>query len=195
MIFLNLMMNKPMEISEQANKIILLDCDVISHFIANIALKDLPQILAPHQCVVLDYVYNEVAYKPMRLAYLDSLIKSGHIQKMNFPEDPEINREFARIQSRNHLIGLGERACMAVARYRKDVIASSNFRDVAPYCNTNKILYLGTLDILTVATTRGIYDESQCDAFIQTALQYNKASFPKGISAMRFYIPKDLSFL
>ena len=184
-----------MESSEQTIKVILLDCDVISHFIANNALNDLPQILAPHQCTVLDYVYSEVAAKPMRLAFLDSLIRSGQIQKMDFPEDLEINKEFAKIKSKKHLIGDGERACMAVARYHKNVVASSNFRDIAPYCDANNILYLGTLDILSIAVTKGIYDESQCDAFIQSALKFNKANFPTGITAMRFYPPKDLSFL
>jgi len=186
----NLMVN-----SNKSNKIILLDCDVISHFIANASLNDLPKILAPHQCVVLDYVYAEVAEMPMRLAFLASLIKSGQIQKMEFPENPEIIKEFARIKSIKPLIGNGERACMAVARFNKDIVASSNFRDVAPYCNDNNILYLGTLDILSVAATKGIYDELKCDNFIQSALMYNKACFPKGVTAMRFYTPKDLSFI
>jgi predicted nucleic acid-binding protein len=184
-----------MENSEQTPKIILLDCDVISHFIANNALDDLPVIFAPHQCHVLDYVYSEVAARPMRLAFLDSLIKSGQLHKMAFPEDIEINKEFAKIKSKNPLIGDGERACMAVALFNKNVVASSNFRDVAPYCNANNILYLGTLDILSIAVTKDIYDENKCDAFIQTALQYNRANFPKGVTAMKFYTPKDLSFL
>lgn len=184
-----------MENSNKSNKIILLDCDVISHFISNAALNDLPQILAPHQCVVLDYVYAEVAARPMRLAFLVPLIKSGQIQKMDFPEDTEINKEFARIKSRRPIIGDGERACMAFARFNKEIVASSNFRDVAPYCEKYNILYLGTLDILSIAATKGIYDEKKCDNFIQSALLYNKACFPKGITAMRFYTPKDLSFI
>jgi len=188
-------MNNPMENYEQTPKIILLDCDVISHFIANNTLCDLPKILAPHQCTVLDYVYSEVAARPKRLAFLDSIIQSGQIKKMDFPEDLEINKEFAKIKSRKPLIGDGERACMAVARYNKNVVASSNFRDVAPYCNENDILYLGTLDILSIAVTKDLYDEKKCDDFIQTALQYNRANFPKGVTAMKYYTPKDLSFL
>jgi len=131
----------------------------------------------------------------MRLAFLDSLIRSGQIQKMVFLDDLEINTEFAKIKSKNYLDGDGERACMAVARYHKNVVASSNFRDIAPYCKANNILYLGTLDILSIAAQKGFYLESRCDAFIQNALKYNKASFPKEVTAMRFYVPKDLSFL
>lgn len=184
-----------METSEQTQKIILLDCDVISHFIASNALEDLSQILYPHQCVVLETVYSEVAARPMRLAFLDSVIKAGRIKRMPFPEDIDINKEYAKIKSRNHLIGDGERACMAVALFKQNVIASSNFRDVAPYCEKNNIQYIGTLDILSYAVTVNIYDEAKCDSFIQTALKYNRANFPKGVTAMRYYTPKDLSFL
>lgn len=189
------MRSNPMENSESTHKIILLDCDLISHFIANSAINDLPQILSPHKCVVLDYVYSEVAARPMRLAFLQPLIDSGSIMKMAFPEDVEINKEFARIKSNKPIIGDGERACMAVARFTQDVVASSNFRDIAPYCTENRIFYLGTLDILSVAAIKGIYSEKQCDDFITTAIKYNKAKFPSGVTAMKYYIPKDLSFL
>lgn len=184
-----------MEISDIQHKIILLDCDVISHFIVNAVLNDLPQILSPNQCVVLDYVYNELARIPKRFAFLHNLIENNEIIKIDFPDDLAINKEFARIKSQNPLIGDGERACMAFARFNESVIASSNFRDIAPYCKQNNILYLGTLDILSVAVSKGIYDEERCDLFIQNALKYNKAYFPKGISAMKYYIPRDLSFL
>jgi predicted nucleic acid-binding protein len=104
-------------------------------------------------------------------------------------------QEFAHIKKDNYLIGDGERACMAVARFGKDIIASSNFRDVAPYCNVNNIHYLGTLDILTIAFQKGLYSEGQCDAFIQTAIKQNKARFPKGVTSIRFYETRVLSFL
>lgn len=181
--------------SSDTYKIVLLDCDVISHFIVNNALNDLPNILAPHKCVVLDYVYNEVAARPTRLVFLKPLIKSGQILEMSFPEDEAVNMEFARIKSRRPIIGDGERACMAVARFNNNIVASSNFRDVAPYCKEFSILYIGTLDILFIAATKEIYDEQQCDDFIQNAVRYNKARFPKGVTAMRYYEPKDLSFI
>lgn len=69
----------------QSNKIILLDSDVISHFIANNCLADLPTILAPHQCMVVDYVYAEIARNPFRKAILDGIIESDTIQLMHFP--------------------------------------------------------------------------------------------------------------
>jgi len=114
---------------------------------------------------------------------------------MDFPEDAAINQEFARIKKRYPLIGDGERACMAVARLRENIIASSNFRDVAPYCIEYNIRYLGTLDLLSVAFEKEMLNEQQCDLFIQTALKTNKARFPKGVTAIRFYTPGDISFL
>ncbi|MDP4277515.1 MAG: hypothetical protein Q8914_07765 [Bacteroidota bacterium] len=115
---------------------------------------------------------------------------------MTFPDSNlAIKEEFALIKRKNYLIGDGERACMAVAKHSKDIVASSNFRDVAPYCNANEILYLGTLDILTIAVNKEIYDEATCDSFIQNAINNNKARFPKGVTQMKFYVAKDLSFI
>ena len=42
------------------NSQILIDSDVISHFITNNCLKDLPGILYPYKCLVLDIVYYEI---------------------------------------------------------------------------------------------------------------------------------------
>lgn len=180
---------------EKKTKIILLDSDVVSHFIANCALDDLPEILAPHTCVVLDYVYNEIARHQFRKAFLDALIGKG-IEKIEFPlENEEIKREFALIKKQNYLIGDGERACMEVARFNRNVVASSNFRDIAPYCKSNGIYYLGTLDILCVAVGKGLYDEDKCDLFMKNAREINKARFPKEITKFCYYIKPDLSFL
>ncbi len=177
-------------------KTILLDCDVVSHFITNNCLSDLFIILAPHKCVMLDYVYNEATKQSFRKSIIDSLITKGDLTLMEFPHaDFSIKQEFARIKKLNYLIGDGERACMAVARHTKDVIASSNFRDIAPYCTANNIYYLGTLDILLLAVSKDIYDESTCDIFIQQAIKNNKARFPKGVTQIRYYIPNDFSYL
>lgn len=177
-------------------KIILVDCDVISHFITNNCLDDLPKILAPHHCTILDYVYYEATRQLLRKAFVDKLIKNGDFILMAFPSaDLAIKEEFAKIKSYNYLIGDGERACMAVAKHNKNIIASSNFKDIVPYCDKHGIFYLGTLDILSIAVTKGIYDETQCDRFIQDAIKFNKARFPGSVTQMKFYIPKDLSFI
>ena len=59
--------------------------------------------------------------------------------------------EYYRLKKENPRFGEGERACMAIARFDKEVIASSNFRDVATYCQEHNIEYIGVMDILTIA--------------------------------------------
>jgi hypothetical protein len=113
-----------------------------------------------------------------------------------FPHsDLDIKKEYAQIKKNNYLIGDGERACMAVAKFNKNIIASSNFRDITTYCKLNNINFIGTLDILSIAFTKNIFNEEQCDKFIKEALTLNKARFPTGITRIRDYIPSDLSFM
>lgn len=180
----------------KSKKIILLDCDLISHFIVNNCLEDLPKILSPHECYVVDYVYDEIKRHQLRKAFIDNQISCGAIQLMNFPHsDIDIKKEFALIKTTNYLVGDGERACMAIASQNKEIIASSNFRDVAPYCVKKGIHYLGTLDILILAHEKELYDENKCDDFIKNAIAFNKARFPTGVNQIRFYTPRDLSFI
>ena len=110
-------------------KIVLLDADVISHFIACGELLFLHKILAPHPIRILDNVYFEVARLPSRKMVLDNLLASvREVERMDFPTaDINIKKEFALIKKNNPLIGDGERACMAVAKFNKNIIASSNF--------------------------------------------------------------------
>lgn len=178
-------------------KIILLDADVISHFISCKEILFLHKILEPHSIAILDNVYNEVARIPSRKLVLDNLIMSvRQVSIMPFPiENMEIKKEFALIKRNNPLIGDGERACMAVAKFHKDIIASSNYRDIVPYCKANDILYLGTLDILTISLQKGVFDNSRCNSFITTAKLVNNARFPFGVEKITDYHAPDLSFI
>ena len=165
-------------------KIILIDADVISHFIACSEIIYLPKILEPHKIVILENVYSEVARIHSRKTILDNLLATvRNIRKEPFPiTNLDIKKEYALIKKNHPLIGDGERACMAVAKYTKNVVASSNFRDIVPYCQANKILYLGTLDILTVALNKGIFDSDRCNLFIDTARKKNNAKFPAHVN-------------
>jgi len=178
-------------------KIILVDADVISHFIACSEIIYLPKILEPHKMVVLENVYTEVARIHSRKTILDNLLATvRNISKKPFPIDNlDIKKEYAFIQKNNPLIGDGERACMAVAKYTKDVVASSNFRDIVPYCQANNILYLGTLDILTVALNKGIFDKERCNLFIESARNKNNAKFPISVKKITDYKAIDVSFI
>ena len=45
-------------------KVILVDADVISHFIATNHIYDLNDILSPHHLLVVENVYREATYHP-----------------------------------------------------------------------------------------------------------------------------------
>lgn len=179
------------------NLIILVDADVISHFIAAGELYELPNIFKPHKVTILENVYKEVARITSRKRYLDNLVDTlKTISVIPFPiKNMEVKREYARLKKENPLIGEGERACMAVARFENDVIASSNFRDIVPYCEVNGILYLGTLDILAVALQHNIFNVKRCYQFIETTRKNNRARYPNNVKSILDYQPKDLSFL
>ncbi len=181
---------------EKTYRPILIDADVIFHFISNLALSDLSKILNPHPCFVLTEVCNEVNLKPLANSLLNEEMRTGRLQSLNFPlANLEIKKEYALLTKKNPLLGAGERACMAVAMHTKDIIASSNFRDIAAYCHEHDIDYIGTLDILYIAYSKGVYSEEQCDRFIAKAIDVNKARFPKGVTQIKYYIPKDLRFI
>ncbi len=163
-------------------KVILVDADVISHFIATGRIDYLSPILAPHTIYVVEQVYDEAAYHPFydnRKQELDNWMKNFGILKIPFPSaNKQIRLEYYRLKKESPRFGNGERACMAIARYNKEVIASSNFRDVADYCKKYEIEHLGVLDILTIALRKGIFDAIVCNKFIHDAMIINEAKFP-----------------
>ena len=55
---------------------------------------------------------------------------------------------------------------MAYCLYHKDVIGSSNLKDITNYCQENGITYLTTMDFLAEAYRTGKMDEAACDFFI-----------------------------
>ncbi|MCD7926133.1 MAG: hypothetical protein LUI85_16195 [Bacteroides sp.] len=164
------------------NKVILVDSDVISHFIATGNINRLTDILFPHALFIVENVYREATFHPTdskRKQKVDEWIHNYPVCRVSFPSyNMNIFKEFYRLKKESPLLGDGERACMSIARFGHEVIASSNFRDVADYCNTNGIEYIGTLDILVIAMQKGIYTEIECNHFIAEAIRLNDARFP-----------------
>ena len=112
-----------------------------------------------------------------------------------FPfENLAIKKEYTLIKRNNPLIGDGERACMAIAKFNENIIVSSNFRDIVPYCTENGIRYLGTLDVLAIALLKGIFDVNRCDNFINKAKEVNKAKFPPHVKSITDYTSTDISY-
>ena len=142
---------------------ILLDCDVIIHFIKAGNQLLLPKIY-PGRFVILDKIYDELMTRPSNRIPVGNFITYTKIEVIPMPKNIEIIKEYAFLKKTK---GIGEAACMAVARLTNDYIASSNLKDIRIYCEEHSIVYLTTMDILLEAFKLGIMSEVECDAFIK----------------------------
>ena len=133
------------------NKVlILLDADVVIHFF-KADRPSLPHELFPERLAMLDTVKNELFNNRTIRDVAENLFTFRQVVEIAFPtSDKEIMLEFKRLNSEMKK-GKGESACMAVCRYQKHIIASSNTKDIKPYCEEFQLAYLTTLDFLCIA--------------------------------------------
>lgn len=143
------------------NKKILLDADVIIHFIKGEQLGIINKIF-PNKLYILNFVFDEVFKGKLRVQ-VGNLIQYKIINELNFSTDIDIIKEYARLKKR---YGSGESACMAYCKFHNDILASSNLKDIKSYCKKNKIQYLTTMDFIYEAYQKKIIDESEADYFI-----------------------------
>ncbi|NHJ86473.1 MAG: hypothetical protein FK734_13495, partial [Asgard group archaeon] len=158
--------------SKKANpqKKILLDCDVIRHLIKADRLSLLSE-LYDGRLIILDVVKKELLRSSHLVMIVSNFIQFFHIEEMSFPTDRiEVLKEFASLKRR---YGDGESACMAVARFDDNIIASSNLRDIETYCSENNIEYLTTMDIILEGFENGKFTKDEADAMIRTIKQKN----------------------
>lgn len=174
---------------------VLVDSDVVRHFMVTGKLDYLSKILKPNVLFVVSNVYNELAKDDSRKAIVDKWIADGHAIKIDFPwRNEKVKIEYARLK-RGHggLRDDGETACMAMAKYCKEILASSNFNDIKDYCDENGIDYIGCIDILYIAWKNGIFSEDECNDFIDQACRINRARFP--VYRIEQYVPdRELSY-
>jgi hypothetical protein len=57
---------------------------------------------------------------------------------------------------------------MAYCKFNKDVLASSNLKDISQYCQDNGIEYVTTMDFLVEAKESGLLSEIEYNEFIKT---------------------------
>lgn len=143
------------------NKKIILDADIIIHFIRGNQLGILHQIF-PNKYYLLDYIFKEV-FKGSLRTEVENLIRFGFVQELKFEDDLQVVKEFARLK---RSFGIGESACMAYCKFNDDVIGSSNLKDIKTYCEENSIQYLTTMDFLLEAYNIKILTETECNEFI-----------------------------
>lgn len=154
-----------------ANKTkIVLDADVIIHFIKAGQFSLLLGIFPEYQYLLLDVVYVEVTKHRETKAQIDNTLQyfNSRIQKVKFSPKGESIREYARLLQ---TLGRGESACMVYCRDNHDVLGSSNLRDIKQYCTENGITYLTTLDFLYYAYIRKKMTKEECDSFIEEVIR------------------------
>lgn len=144
---------------------IVLDADVIIHFIQGDAFSLLLEIFPEIKYIILDVVYNELTKNNATKIQLDNTLNfyNAKFSKVNFAPSGQSRQEYARLIS---TLGRGESACMVYCRDNKDVLGSSNLRDIKKYCEENQITYLTTLDFLYYAFVRHKMSAKEVSEFI-----------------------------
>jgi hypothetical protein len=112
---------------------------------------------------MLDKVKNELFRSKGLVIPVTNFLTMFKIPVIQFPVKVEIIKEYAMLTKR---FGEGESACMAVARFEKEFIASSNLKDIKAYCEEHRIIYFTTMDLLVEAIRKKIMTEEECDLFI-----------------------------
>ncbi len=151
------------------NRIILIDADVVSHFITGGEIYMLPSIF-PYKMKILDKVYDELENFKSKKTQIDNLVNQRILEIMPFPdENSEIRKEYFWIK-KQMFKGDGESATLAVTRYSHDIVGSSNLRDIKSYCLMHSIDYLTTMDFLCRALETGRMDLARCNNFISSVV-------------------------
>lgn len=179
---------------EKINRIILVDADLVSHFINAGEAENIHLVFPNNPIQMLDKVHAELQnWKNANVGFvIADLLKKKRIKLIDFPEDnEEIKKEYFHIK-KILFKGDGESACLAVARYNKNILASSNLRDIKNYCIMHKIDYLTTMDFLCHALSTGVFDEARCDVFLQKVIA---AGGKLPVNRMKEYTCRDIDFL
>lgn len=150
---------------------IVLDADVIIHFVKAERFSFLFDIFPEYQYLLLDVVYDEVTVNRGMKNQIDNTCKflTTRIAKVKFDPKGESRREYARLRNKL-LLGKGESACMVYCRDNKDVLGSSNLKDIKEYCAENQITYLTTVDFLYYAFIRNKMTRDEVESFISEVL-------------------------
>lgn len=142
---------------------ILLDCDVIIHFLKGGKILELPTIF-PGRFVMLDKVQKELNKRNSNALAIGFFLAAGSVPLIPMPTDQDIVKEYLMLKKS---MDDGEAACLAVAKFKKEYVASSNITQITTYCVANGIIFYTTMDLLQEATIKGIMTDAECNTFIQ----------------------------
>lgn len=142
---------------------VLVDADVVSHFLVGGRMA-LLAVVFPGRLAMLAQVETELRVVRNFNSTIDNFIRFCQVEQISLPatNDP-LTLEYLTLQ---RTFGKGESACMAMARFRGNYIASSNLRDIKSYCEQHRITYYTTFDILHLAIQGNHLTVPDCNAFI-----------------------------
>jgi len=148
---------------------IVLDSDVVIHFMKGDCFPLLFDIFPEYQYLILDVVYSELSKNPQTKTYIDNISRfmASKIKMVDFIPTGAMMKEYALLL---RTLGKGESACMIYCFDNQDVLGSSNLRDIKDYCESHQITYLTTLNFLYYAYTRKVMTKQECDVFIQQVI-------------------------
>lgn len=144
---------------------ILIDADVLIHLFKADRISILNE-LYPRRVFMLDVVLSELKENRTIRNRIDSILLFSGIQELHFPttSNPKLFQEFLALKKQ--IKGEGESACLVYCKHHSDIVASSNTKDIKPYCEENGMAYLTTLDILCVAVSKGLLTDSEVNQLI-----------------------------
>lgn len=148
---------------------IVLDADVIIHFIKADCFSLLLDIFPEFSYLILDIVYNEVTVHPTTKRQIDSTLRffPQRLTSVKFAPKGGYKQEYAVLRS---YLGKGESACMVYCKENNDVLGSSNLKDIRDYCRHNSIPYLTTWDFLYYAFKRGKITKAGINTFVDDVI-------------------------
>lgn len=147
------------------SKKIILDADVIIHFCKGEQIGLLPRIFI-NKLFVPDVVYQESLSRKYQVE-IDNLFNFKLVHELVINTELKVFAEYNRLKK---IFGKGESACLAYCLFHKDVVGSSNLRDITNYCQDNGIEYLTTMDFLEKAYLTDMLTEADCDFFIYNVI-------------------------
>src|SRR5690554_3255993 len=165
-----------MEKSSTPQVKILVDADVLIHLFKADRISILKD-LYPSRVFILDVVLDELKGNRTINNKLASIILFSGIKELIFPttSNPTLFREFLSLKK--SIKGDGERASLIYCKYHSNIIASSNTKDIKPFCEQHGMAYLTTLDILCVVVHKNLLTGAEANQLIQK-ITFNQGSHP-----------------
>ena len=164
-----------LKMNPKMNKVkILIDADVMIHLFKAEKISILNQLF-PGRLIMLDIVLNELRSNRTINASLSSIFMFSGIEEVMFPTSSNKALLLEFIQLKKQIGGAGESATLLYCKHNSHIIASSNTKDIVPYCAANGMSYLTTLDIFAIAINKGLMTEAEVNACM-TKITHNNDS-------------------